>query len=102
MRRTHRTRPMVPATSRGLGHPQRGHFSSSAAAYAAVFIGHGRAPEAAITTVFTLAVGVGLAAELRTPQAAEQRTLGWEHDERQRLIRLHAAASPATSRPARP
>jgi hypothetical protein len=42
--------------------------------------------------VFTLAVGVGLAAELRTPQAAEQRTLGWEHDERQRLIHLHAAA----------
>lgn len=62
------------------------------AAYAAVFISHGQAAEAAITAVLTLAVCAGLAAELRTPRAAEQRTLGWEQDERQRLIHLHAAA----------
>lgn len=62
------------------------------AAYVAVFTTRGRTVEAAITGTFILVIAMGLAVELRMPQAAEQRTLGWQHDERQRLIHLHAAA----------
>lgn len=62
------------------------------AAYAAVFAVRGQAAEAAITGTFVLVIAVGLAVELRLPQAAGQRVLGWEHDERQRLVHLHAAA----------
>lgn len=62
------------------------------AGYVAVFIGRGQQIVAAAAGVIVIVIGAGLAVELRRPQASERRLLGWEHDERHKLIHLYAAA----------
>lgn len=62
------------------------------AAYVAVFISRGQQIVAVAAGVMVIVIGAGLAVELRRPQASERRLLGWEHDERHKLIHLHAAA----------
>jgi hypothetical protein len=60
------------------------------AVYVVVFLIRGEVLPAAITAVLVTAVGLGLAWELRRPQAGRPQQLGWRQDERQELIHRRA------------
>jgi drug/metabolite transporter (DMT)-like permease len=59
-------------------------------AYVVVFLVRGQVVPAVVAAVLAVLVGLGLAAELRRPDAARPRLFGWEQDERQRLIHERA------------
>ncbi len=62
------------------------------AVYVVVFLVRGELLVAAVAAVLVALVGAGLAVELRGPRAARPQLLGWEQDERQRLIHLRSMA----------
>jgi len=62
------------------------------AAYVVVFLARGRPLPAVLAAVLVVSIGVGLAIEVRRPVATQPRLLGWEQDERQRLIHQQSMA----------
>jgi hypothetical protein len=62
------------------------------AVYVAVFAARGQLVPAVVTAALVVATALGLLVEVRGPRAARPRLLGWEQDERHRLLHQQAMA----------
>ena len=60
--------------------------------YVGVFLARGKFVPAAVTAALVVVIGLGLAVEVRNAVVTQTRLLGWEQDERQRLIHQQAMA----------
>lgn len=67
-------------------------WGADGAVYVAVFLARGRFMPAGLAAAVVVLVGIGLAVELRRPQAARPQLVGWEQDERQRSIHQRSSA----------